>query len=129
MQLGRFRQGALNDFLLSGPNNVPDLAEVLLKFRRFRYTFMADIVQMFMNVKAEDADQPYLRFLHRDLRTGKIQVFQCTRLPFGLSCSPFLAVETVRNAARTFQPDVPLAASALLSSTIVDDIITSVEKT
>ena len=53
-------------------------------------------------------------------------MFQCTRLPFGLSCSPFLAVETVKHAARTLRDRCPIAAEILTSSTIVDDIITSV---
>ena len=122
-----FLGGSLNDFLMAGPNNVPDLADVLLKFRRYRFTFMADIVQMFMNVIADERDQPFLRFIHRNARTGNIQVFQCTRLPFGLSCSPFLAVETVKHAARTLRQQFPFASEALTSSTIVDDIITSVE--
>ena len=121
-----FAGGSLNDFLVPGPNNVPDLAEVLLKFRKHRYTFMGDILQMFMNVLAAERDQPYLRFLHRDVRSGRIQVFQCTRLPFGLSCSPFLAVEMVKHAARTLRDQCPVAAEILTSSTIVDDIITSV---
>ena len=121
-----FVGGSLNDFLMAGPNNVPDLADVLLKFRRYQYTFMADIVQMFMNVLADTKDQPFLRFLHRNVRTGNIQVFQCTRFPFGLSCSPFLAVETVRHTAQTFKQKFSFASEILTSSTIVDDIITSV---
>ena len=70
---------------MAGPNNVPDLANVLLKFQKYQYMFMADIVQMFMNVLADERDQPFLRFFHWNIRTGAIQVFQCTRLPFGLS--------------------------------------------
>ena len=125
----QFAEGSLNEFLMAGPNNVPDLANVLLKFRKYRYTFMADIVQMFMNVLADERDQPFLRFFHRNVRTGAVQVFQCTRLPFGLSCSPFLAVETVKHAARTLKEQFPFASEVLNTSAIVDDIITSVNTT
>ena len=121
-----FVGGSLNEFLMAGPNNVPDLTNVLLNFRKYRYTFMADTVQMFMNVLADERDQPFLRFFHPNARTGTLQVFQCTGLHFGLSCSPFLAVETVKHTARTLKDQFPFASEILNTSAIVDNIITSI---
>ena len=115
---------SLNEFLTPGPNNMCDLTQVLLKFRSHQYTYTCDIKQMYMNVQVKPEDQPYLRFFHRDLHTQKIVVYQSRGHLFGLNCSPFIAIETLKFMARKEKIHSSVK-EAILSGSIVDDILVS----
>ena len=93
---------------------------------RIDIAITADIKEMFMNILVDPKDQPYLRFLHRDQATKELKIYQATRHIFGLCSSPFIAVEIVRAVARRSEESLPLASKAVLGSTLVDDVLTSV---
>ena len=57
-----FSGKSLNDYLSPGPNNMCDLTQVLLRFRRHPFTYTCDIKQMYMQIKVHPKDRPYLRF-------------------------------------------------------------------
>ena len=101
-----------------------DLTQVLLRFRFHQYTYTCDIKQMYMNVQVNEEDQPYLRFFHRDQATQNILVYQSRGHLFGLNCSPFIAIETLKFMARKERAH-PLVKDAVLNGSIVDDILVS----
>ena len=53
----------LNDVLTQGPELTNSLMDVLLRFRQEEVAFMADISEMFLQVRVPEADRDYLRFL------------------------------------------------------------------
>ncbi|GBN92648.1 hypothetical protein AVEN_206439-1 [Araneus ventricosus] len=54
---------SLNDCLLQGPNLVPELLKVLLKFRLHRIVFTADIQKAFLQISVSCEDRDAMRFL------------------------------------------------------------------
>ena len=88
---------SLNDVLLSGPNVYPHIPDQLLKFRRFTIGMTADISQMFRQILLDEKD--------RDLHS-----------------SPFVATETLRQVAKDFGVEFPVALEIILKDFYVDDL-------
>ena len=93
---------SLNDCLLSGPNLVPDLCGVLLRFRLPRIAISSDIEKAFLQLSLHDEDRDVTRFLWlRDVSLPatpeNIQTFRFCRVPFGVVSSPFLLAATVHH--------------------------------
>ena len=122
-----FSGKSLNDYLSPGPNNMCDLTQVLLRFRRHPFTYTCDIKQMYMQIKVHPKDRPYLRFFHRDSHSQQIIVYQSSGHLFGLNCSPFVAIETLKHHTRC-QAKTSLAWDAILNNSIVDDVLVSLPR-
>ena len=54
---------SLNDYLESGPSLIPDLVEILLRFRKWNITLTADITKVFLQIGVQRPDQDVHRFL------------------------------------------------------------------
>ena len=54
---------SLNDCVEEGPNLIPNLVEVLLRFRRWKYGLTADISKAFLQIRSRKEDQDVDRFL------------------------------------------------------------------
>ncbi|XP_057380657.1 uncharacterized protein LOC130703053 [Daphnia carinata] len=93
----RFIRKSLNDAIVSGPALQPALATVL---SRFRQDETSDIEAMFSRFRLTAEDANYFCFLWQDKETHEPVVCRMDRLPFGASCSPFVAIHTVRQIVR-----------------------------
>ncbi|KMQ92412.1 hypothetical protein RF55_7602 [Lasius niger] len=116
------RGASLNNHLLTGPNLLPALADVLL--RTHRYALVADIEKMYRLVLVHPNDRDLQRILWRNNVNKNIQEFQLNTVTYGLACAPYLAIRTLRQLANDEGKSHPLAASALLYDIYVDDILT-----
>ena len=89
---GSAKDGAgvsLNNYLEPGENLLHRLVAVLLEFRARPVACQADIKAAFHQVGVKEADRQYLQFLWQQ------QVLRFKRVPFGLSCSPFMLLKTI----------------------------------
>ena len=59
----RFQGACLNDILLQGPDLTNELLGVLLRFRKERIALVADIKEMFLQVRIPEKDRGAFRFL------------------------------------------------------------------
>ena len=82
---------SLNDCMHTGPNFLPDLVSLLLRFRRWKVALTADVVKAFLQVAVHPSDRDAHRFLWGD------KVMRFTRVPFGNRASPFLLCATIRH--------------------------------
>ncbi|KRZ81667.1 hypothetical protein T08_12140, partial [Trichinella sp. T8] len=89
----RYGQTSLNRQLEVGPNLQIDLLNALLRFRTYRVGLQADIQKMYLQVRIAEQDRDACRFLWRD-KSGELSHFRLQRVCFGLTCSPFLAINT-----------------------------------
>lgn len=84
---------SLNDFLLSGPDSLNSLVEILLSFRVGRVAICGDIAEMFHRINIRESDMHVQRFLWYD--EGDEQqipsVYVMRALTFGLNCAPCIA--------------------------------------
>ena len=110
---------SLNDIVLQGPKLQNDLLAVLLRLCREPVAVMCDIKEMYLQIKLQPEDQPYHRFLWRNLEMDKEpDTFDFDRLVFGVNSSPFQAQFVAWEHAKKYQSEFPLAAETILTSII-----------
>ena len=117
---------SLNDFISKTPDVMNQLYEVLLRFRKEKFSYTADIQHMFLQILTSPEDRKYLRVLYQPVRDGEIHVVECSRHMFGLRSSPFVAIEVIKLHARKEKDKWPKGSEAVMNSSIVDDVLTSV---
>ena len=118
-----FNGKSINDFLLSGPNVMNKLSDVLVRFRYHKYVITCDVSNMFLRVHVPLKDQKYLRFFFRN-EAGDLQAVEMTSHAFGLTESPFVVMEAVRVRAQEMSDRYPDGTKAILEDSIVDDVLT-----
>ncbi len=65
----------------------------------------------------------YIAMESRD-KAGQYQDYRMTRLTFGVTSSPFLATQVLRQLASDYEQEFPEASALILSSFYVDDCLT-----
>ena len=114
---------SLNDTLAVGPMLHPPLEHILLKFRTYRVALSGDIQKMYREILLAPSDQQLHRFLWRPQVDQAIQENCMKRVTFGVASSPFLAVQTLQQAALDFGKGLPVAQQHLTQSFYVDDLL------
>ena len=108
----RFKGTSLNDLLMKGPDLTNSLQGVLKRFRQDHVAVMADIQEMFYQVRVPECDRSFLRFLWwpiGEFSRGLIE-YQMTVHLFGAvsspACSNFALRKTADDNAQHFSCDV-----------------------
>ena len=114
---------SLNQSLMVGPTLHPSLESILLKFRSYPVAVTADIAKMYREVELSVPDRDVHRFLWRSSLQQDIQDYRMTRVTFGVSASPYLAVRTLQQVAADHGSEQPEAVHHILSSFYVDDLL------
>ena len=114
---------SLNQSLMVGPTLHPTLEHILLKFRAYPIALTADISKMYQEVELAAPDRDVHRFLWRSSPQQDILDYRMTRVTFGVSASPYLAVRTLQQTAADHGLDQPEAVQHIMSSFYVDDLL------
>jgi hypothetical protein len=123
---------SLNDVLEMGPNLLPEIFATLLHFRLTPVAITGDIRQAFLQLQLDEKDRDLTRFFwYREARdeegcyvtTDEVICYRFTRLPFGLTCSPFLLSASVRELAARHTDSFPTAAALVDRNTFMDDFV------
>ncbi|XP_071580298.1 uncharacterized protein, partial [Temnothorax nylanderi] len=114
---------SLNDFLMAGPNLQQDIAAIILRWRLFRYVYMADIAKMFRQILVHRDDADYQRILWRPPDSLLIRLYRLLTVTYGQKPSPFLAQRSLIQLARDEGKDFPDAVNIIEESTYVDDVL------
>ena len=114
---------SLNQALHVGPTLQATLSDTLLKFRCYDIALNADISKMYREVKLSEADKDLHRFIWRDNPADPLKDYRMTRVTFGVSASPFLAVRTLHQTAVDHGGDYPRATQHIKESFYVDDFL------
>jgi hypothetical protein len=94
---------SLNEALEMGPNLLPEIFAILLRFRLHPIAIVSDIKQAFLQLTLDERDRDLTRFLWYKITqdnkghyhtTEEVTTYRFTCLPFGLTCSPFLLSAT-----------------------------------
>ena len=119
---------SLNDKLLQGPDLTNSLIGVLIRFRARPVAFMGDIDAMFHQVRVNEEDRSFLRFLwwsDADLSTEP-EEYQMNVHLFGAVSSPSCANYAVKRIAKDFTNEISKeTAETLTKNFYVDDCLRS----
>ena len=125
----RFGDTLLNDQLLQGPDLTNNLTGVLLRFRQEPVALMADVEQMFHQVRVAPDDCHALRFLwweDGDLSKNPFDHQILVHL-FGASSSPCCASLALKKTAKDFRSDFDAQTVDTVNRNFyVDDCLKSV---
>jgi hypothetical protein len=114
---------SLNDCMDKGPNLIPNLVEILIKFRRWPVALVADIQKAFLQIGVRKSDQDVHRFLW--LVDGAIRIMRILRVPFGNRSSPFLLNATIKHHLDQFPSS--RVVEELKQNLYVDDWLTGAD--
>ena len=114
---------SLNQSLMIGSTLHPTLGAILIKFRSYPVAVTADISKMYREVSLSHQDKDLHRFLWRPTPQDQIRDYRMTRVTFGVSASPYLAVRTLQQAAKDHGEGYPGASLHILHSFYVDDLL------
>ena len=113
---------SLNDLLLKGPDFVPPLIAVLMRGRRKKIAFTADIKEMFHQVLIRLLDQNSQRFLWRGMnRSDPPEVYVMEAMIFGAVSSPSIAQFIKNFNAHELEERFPGVERAIVKQHYVDD--------
>lgn len=106
---------SLNDFIMTGPDLLNPLVEILLKFRVGRTAICGDISEMFHRINVKESDMHAQRFLWCDEEDhmNKPSIFVMQALSFGISCAPCIAHFIRDKNAEQFSETHPRAVEAI----------------
>ena len=110
---------SLNDCLLTGPNLIPSIISILIRFRRWRVVICADITKAFHQILVRPCDRDCHRFLLPS--DGYIRVMRFKVVPFGNKSSPFLLNATIKHHLKQYQPSHTV--TELGDNLYIDDFI------
>ena len=121
---------SLNDCLETGPNYIPHMFNVLVKFRSNPIAMSADIEKAFLMIGINEVDKNMLRFLwFKDpfiLNSEFIQLRFC-RLVFGLRPSPAILGATIDHHLNSFKDKYPEIVQQIKQSLYVDDFVSGTQ--
>ena len=115
---------SLNDCMEVGPNLIPNLVSMLVRFRKWKFAITADIEKAFLQIEMNESDRDAHRFLLRDA-TGKYRHMRFTRITFGNAASPFILNAVVKFHISKY-PETK-AIQELKTNLYVDDLITGTD--
>ena len=107
---------SLNEYLNPGENLLSRLPSVLLNFRTDAVGCQADIRAAFHQIVLKEEDRRYVQFLWGDRHLR----FQ--RVPFGVSCSPYMLLRTVCCHVRQCLVSQPELMRKVLGALYMDDL-------
>lgn len=112
---------SLNDVQIVGPKIQGDLVYTLYRFRCFKFAFIADVVQMFRQVKIHRSHWEYQRIFWRKYPTEPLEEYWLTCVTQGTASASFMAVRAMVQCARDNVEKYPLAAKAIEENFYMDD--------
>ena len=115
----KFQRSSLNDALLKGKLEMPDILQVVTKFRVGKFAMVGDIQKMFWQIRLHPDDQKY----HGVIWNEDTYVF--TRVCFGDKASPPIAEESMIKMAHIGKDTHPEASKTLINRRYMDDIVES----
>ncbi|XP_055918648.1 uncharacterized protein LOC129950751 [Eupeodes corollae] len=114
---------SLNSLLLKGPDALPALLGILMRFRENAVAISGDISEMFHQIKILPKDQHACRFLWDDGNGEAVYITQV--MTFGATCSPSSAQFVKNLNAKKYEKDYPRAVEAIIKNHYVDDLLDS----
>ena len=119
---------SLNDCMHAGPSLLPNLMDILLRFRLNRVGLISDIEKAFLNISINPEQINFLRFLWVDnveSAEPKTEIYRFTRVMFGAICSPYLLNAAIRHHLEKYREENGEFVNNVIKSLYCDDFVSS----
>ena len=119
---------SLNQCLEPGPNLLPLIFDVLLRFRMKKIALIGDLEKALLQISIDSSQRDLLRFLWVDdsePNNVKVIKLRSARLAFGLTCSPFILNSTIRHHLDYYEDADPEFVNNVINLLYVDDYASS----
>ena len=121
---------SLNDCLQKGPNYIPKLFDILIRFRWNYVAITADIEKAFLTIRIRETDRDVLHFLwlkQPSATTSDVVHLRFTRLVFGLHPSPAILGAIIEHHLSKHRETQPNLVKKMENSLYVDDLVTGAD--
>lgn len=112
---------SLNSIQLIGPKLQIDLQFQIMRFRRYKYAVIADVVKMFRQVSMDSTQWNLQRIFWRENPNMPLEEFQITVVMYGIASSLYAAVRSMQECAKDNAKNYPEAVEVILKCFYVDD--------
>ncbi|XP_037922920.1 uncharacterized protein LOC119659079 [Hermetia illucens] len=109
--------------MLKGPTMQDDLLSMLLRFRKHKFAFSADIEKMYRQVNVSTEDSYLQLIVWRDNPNKDLRYYRLKTVTYGITAAPYLATRCLVELANTSKKSHLLASSAI-KDFYVDDVMT-----
>lgn len=117
----------LNSLLLTGPRLQETLASILMRWRKHKIVFSADIEKMYRQIWVARKHQDYQRIVWRDDTSEPIKHFRLKTVTYGTASAPYMAIKTIQRLANDEMLTYPRAAKILKNDFYVDDCLSGAD--
>jgi hypothetical protein len=118
---------SLNAALYTGPKLQIDLQPLLIRFMSYPVALSADIWKFYPQTHIHEDDRDFQRFLWREEPQLPIKELRMTRVTFGLTCAPFLAIRALHQLAAEHQEQYLRATQVIKEEFLVDNLLSGAE--
>lgn len=108
--------------LIIGPKLQDDLFDIMLRFRKHKIAFTADIEKMYSNIKLDKHHHRFQKIFWRENENEPVKEYCLTTVTFGVNSSPSMAVATVKRHAQLKMNEYPEAYQIISKDSYMDDI-------
>lgn len=118
---------SLNDVLLPGPKLQNNLWTVIVRWRRHRAVFCADIRMMFRQIRIASGDAHLQRILWAPDSDHPAHHYVLTTVTYEEARAPYLALRTLHQLCSDEGEDLPEAVEAVEKELYVDDFLSGAD--
>uniref|UniRef100_A0A1I7TP05 Integrase catalytic domain-containing protein n=1 Tax=Caenorhabditis tropicalis TaxID=1561998 RepID=A0A1I7TP05_9PELO len=123
---------SLNDIIEQGPCILPDIVDVLIRFRSGRTVLISDVEKAFLQIFLHEDDRDitrviWLKDIHGPVTPKNMRAYRFTRVLFGLNVSPFILAATIIHHLKKYGDD-PIVKEMPTNLYVDNLIITTDEK-
>lgn len=115
---------SLNDILYPGPKLQNDIFKILINFRIHPIAVIADLRQMYLQIRVNPDHRKFQRILWRFSSKEPLKIYELNTVTFGVSASPFLALRTIQQLAED-ESNLLKATEVVPRDMYVDDLASS----
>lgn len=112
---------SLNDQLAMGPIIQDDLYSILIRWRKYKIVFTADVEKMYRQILVNKSQTHLQRILWRDSPNEPITEYELTTVTYGTANAPYLAIRTLNQLAMDGENEFPKASKIIKKDFYVDD--------
>jgi Pao retrotransposon peptidase len=118
---------SLNNVMMIGPTVQQELFEIIIRFRKYRFAFTADICKMYRQVNIDESQHSLQQILWRPSSDSEVKAYSLKTVTYGTASAPYLATRALVQLARDEEKNFPAASIIAQRDFYVDDILSGAD--